>query len=148
VAAVLGPDGELGRIWQVAKPVTYRCLDRLEQLGLIRSAGTQAGNGPVRFLFRATSTGERAARSWLTRPAGHVRNLRSEFLVKLALACRAGVSIGVLAQVQQAELEPIAAALGEHLDSAQGFDRILALWRYETVSASLRFLDAVAGQDG
>jgi PadR family transcriptional regulator AphA len=148
VAAVLGPDGALGRIWQVAKPVTYRCLDRLDILGLIRPAGTQAGKGPVRFLWQATSAGERAAQSWLTRPAGHVRNLRSEFLVKLALARRAGISTGALAQAQQAELAPIAAALGEHLESAQGFDRVLALWRYETTSASLRFLDAVAGQDG
>jgi hypothetical protein len=77
-----------------------------------------------------------------------VRNLRSEFLVKLALADRAGISTGQLVLAQQAELAPIAAALGEHLGSARGFDRVLALWRYETMSASLRFLDTVAGQDG
>jgi hypothetical protein len=100
------------------------------------------------LLCQATSAGERAAQSWLIRPAGHVRSLRSEFLVKLALAGRAGISTDALALAQRAELAPIAAALGEHLDCADGFDRILALWRHETMSASLRFLDAVAGQDG
>lgn len=50
VATLLGPGGELGRIWQVAKPVTYRSLDRLDNLGLISPAGIQrAGKGTVRF---------------------------------------------------------------------------------------------------
>lgn len=75
-----------------------------------------------------------------------MRDLRSQFLIKLALAGRAGVNTDALALARQAELAPIAAALGEHLASAQGLDRMLALWRYETMSASLRFLEAVAGQ--
>ena len=46
-----------------------------------------------------------------------------------------------LLAAQHTQLTPIAAALQDKLTSATGFDRTLALWRYETVSAALRFLD-------
>src|SRR6202044_631045 len=51
VSRLVGPDGDLGRIWRVQKGVVYRCLDRLTDLGLIRSAGEEASPlGPVRLL--------------------------------------------------------------------------------------------------
>jgi hypothetical protein len=53
---------------------------------------------------------------------------------------------GDLGKTQQAELAPVAAALSAQLRSAQGFDQVLPLWRHETTSASLHFLNAVAEQ--
>ncbi|HTS97252.1 MAG TPA: hypothetical protein VMI33_11560 [Streptosporangiaceae bacterium] len=51
-------------------------------------------------------------------------------------------------EAQQAELMPVALALGERLRSAEGFGRTLALWRYEAMSATMRFLAAAAQPAG
>ena len=61
---------------------------------------------------------------------------------KLALLDRAGEPAATLLDAQRRQLLPIAAALGDRLGEATGFERTLALWRYETVHATLRFLDA------
>jgi hypothetical protein len=47
-----------------------------------------------------------------------------------------------LLAAQREQLLPVATALRDRLAEADGFERTLALWRYETVSATLRFLDA------
>jgi DNA-binding PadR family transcriptional regulator len=144
VSRAVGPDGELGQIWHVQRGVVYRSLDRLNDLGLIQSAGEEAtSRGPVRLLVEATDAGQAAARSWLQQPVQHMRDIRSELLVKLALLDRAGTDPHDLLTAQRAQLVPIAEALKERVASAMGFDRTLLLWRYETATATLRFLDAL-----
>ena len=74
----------------------------------------------------------------------HTRDVRSELLVKLALLDRAGTDPQPLLDAQREHLAPLADALHARLGDATGFDRTLALWRYETVSATIRFLDALS----
>jgi DNA-binding PadR family transcriptional regulator len=144
IATLVGADGSMGQVWRVPKPVVYRALQRLDQLGLVRTTGQQASSqGPVRSLIDATPVGREAARAWLTRPVSHTRDVRSELLVKLALLDRAGADPQPLLDAQREHLAPVAHALRGRLDDAAGFDRTLVLWRYETVSATLRFLDAL-----
>ena len=143
VARLLGPEGSMGQVWRVPKPVVYRALQRLEQLALIEPAGQEPTSlGPVRSLVAITPAGRAAAAAWLARPVAHARDVRSELLVKLALLDRAGEPAAPLLDAQRRQLLPIAAALGDRLAEATGFERTLALWRYETVHATLRFLDA------
>jgi DNA-binding PadR family transcriptional regulator len=143
IARLLSQGGELGQVWRVPKPVIYRGLGRLEQLKLVHVIGEQPTSlGPVRSLVEATPRGRAAAAGWLARPVRHLRDVRSELMVKLALLERAGGSSRQLLADQREQLAPIAAALRERLEAAAGFDRTLILWRYETVSAALRFLDA------
>lgn len=145
IAGLLGPEGSLGRIWQVPKQVIYRAIERLELLGLVRSSGEQhSDRGPARTLVRATTAGKRAARTWLDRPVAHARDVRSEFLVKLALLQRGDGDRQKLLLAQLAQLIPIAAALDDRRRSAEGFERTLALWRHETMSATMRFLSVMA----
>jgi len=66
--------------------------------------------------------------------------------VKLALLDRAGADPLPLIRAQREHLAPVADALHERLGSVSGFDRTLALWRFETVSATVRFLDALSAQ--
>ena len=147
MARVLGTDGELGQVWRVPKPVVYRALQRLEQLGLIRAAGPEpSSQGPVRSPVQATSEGRTLAAGWLLRPASHNRDVRSELLVKLALLDRRGEDPLPLLDAQREQLIPVAAALADRLAAASGFDRTLILWRCETVSATLRFLDALGAR--
>jgi PadR family transcriptional regulator AphA len=144
VSRLVGPDGDLGRIWRVQKGVVYRCLDRLSDLGLIRSAGQEPSHqGPVRLLVEATEAGQAAAVSWQHRPVQHTRDIRSELLVKLALLHRSGTDPHDLVVAQHALLVPITTALRDRVAAAAGFDRTLLLWRYETASATVRFLDAL-----
>ena len=145
IARLLEADGSLGKVWRVPKPVIYRALQRLEQLGLVRTTEQQAtSQGPVRSLIDATPAGREAASAWLTRPVSHTRDVRSELLVKLALLDRTGTDPQPLLDTQREHLAPLADSLHARLGDATGFDRTLALWRYETVSATIRFLDALS----
>jgi DNA-binding PadR family transcriptional regulator len=147
IARILGREGSMGRIWRVPKPVIYRALQRLELLRLVQIAEHQTtSQGPVRSLIDATEAGRRAAADWLTRPVEHTRDVRSELLVKLALLDRAGTDPQPLLEAQREQLVPVADALHDRLAMASGFDRTLVLWRYETVSATVRFLDAMYPQ--
>jgi DNA-binding PadR family transcriptional regulator len=143
IARLLGGQGELGRVWRVPRPVIYRGLARLAQLGLVHTVGAQPTSlGPVRSLVAATPAGRQAAAAWLATPVRHIRDVRSELMVKLALLDRSGADPRPLLIAQRDQLAPIAAALAERLSPAAGFDRTLLLWRHETVLAALRFLDA------
>jgi DNA-binding PadR family transcriptional regulator len=148
IARLLGPGGAMGQVWRVPKPVVYRALQRLEQLGLVQTTEQQPSNqGPVRSLVAPTPAGRKAATAWLVRPAGHNRDVRSELLVKLALLDRAGTDPQDLLDAQRAALVPVARGLEDRLAASSGFERTLALWRCETMSATLRFLDALPAPD-
>ncbi len=144
IARLLDPDGSMGRIWRVPKPVVYRALQRLEQCDLVRSTKEQPSSlGPAKTPIDVTRAGRRLAAAWLEKPANHNRDVRSELLVKLALIDRSGRDPRPLISAQRAQLGPVAAALHDRLATATGFDRTLILWRCETVSATMRFLDAL-----
>ncbi|HBW20972.1 MAG: PadR family transcriptional regulator [Streptosporangiaceae bacterium] len=147
LARLLGTSGSIGQVWRVPKPVVYRALQRLEQLGLVRTTHQQSSSqGPVRSLVDATPAGRELASAWLSRPASKNRDVRSELLVKLALLDRAGADPGPLLDAQRDRLIPVAAALQDRLAEAASFDRTLILWRYETLSATLRFLEALRSE--
>ena len=146
IARLLGAGGSLGQVWRVPKPVVYRALQRLEHLGFVQTIGLEASSeGPVRSLVDMTPAGRAAASAWLARPADN-RDVRSELLAKLALLDRAGTDPRPLLDAQREQLQPVAAALRERLASATGFERTIAAWRWETLSATLRFLDVLSGQ--
>src|SRR6202142_356272 len=145
LASLLGRDGDLGRIWHVHKAGIYRSLDRLTDLGLTVRAGEEPSHqGPIRYLVKITRAGQAAAESWQHQPVQHTRDIRSELLVKLALLHRSGTDPHDLLAAQRDPLVPIADALRDRAATAIGFDRTLMLWRYETASATIRFLDALA----
>ena len=144
IAGLLGEEGSLGRIWHVRKTVVYRAAHRLERRGLIMASSKQPGTlGPPYAQLWATAEGRQAAEVWLRQPACHARDVRSELLLKLALLDRAGADPGELLRAQRSQLAPVASALAAHLHATTGFDHVLTRWRHESVSATLRFLDAL-----
>ncbi|WP_432835676.1 PadR family transcriptional regulator [Dactylosporangium sp. CA-092794] len=144
IAALTAEDGDVGRVWQVPRPIVYRAADRLTAAGLLVIAGTQAGHrGPQRSVLSVTPAGAAAVAEWLARPVAHVRDLRSEFLVKLALLTRRGRPLDALVAAQRETLAPLEPALARRRDRAEGFAAILAAWRHENARAALRFLDSL-----
>ncbi|MFC0107466.1 hypothetical protein [Kibdelosporangium aridum] len=75
---------------------------------------------------------------WLTEPVRHVRDMRSHLLVKLALLDLRGIDPTPLLRRQQDVLEPIVAALAK--ERQEGFDGVLAAWRYTNARAALGFV--------
>ncbi|HEX4831615.1 MAG TPA: PadR family transcriptional regulator [Trebonia sp.] len=144
VAALTRPDGELGRVWQIPRPVIYRAIGRLADAGLIEPQGTEPGQGPQRTIYAATARGRAAIGGWLATPVQHVRDIRSHLLLKLALLYRQGADPGPLIARQRAILAPIAAAIGAE-DPAGGFDTVLLAWRRASAAAAIAFLDDIAG---
>jgi DNA-binding PadR family transcriptional regulator len=143
LAQMTAPDGEFGRVWQIPKAVIYRAIGRLLDVGLITPAGVEPGLGPQRTVYAATPEGRAAVRDWLRTPVRHVRDIRSHFLLKLALLDRAGEDPGELIRRQRAVLEPIAEAIAAQQVTYSGFDAILLAWRRSTAEAALGFLDEI-----
>jgi DNA-binding PadR family transcriptional regulator len=140
IAQLTAADGELGRVWQIPRPVVYRALGRVEAAGLITQDGTERGNGPQRTIYAPTAGGRAAAAAWLQTPVQHVRDVRSHLLMKLALLHRVGADPADLLRRQQATLAPIAAAVSsEHSDDA-GFEATLLAWRRANAAAAISFL--------
>jgi len=125
-------------------PNGRRSRSFVEQLGLITASEKQPSSlGPARAELQATPEGRQAAEEWLRRPVCHPRDIRSELLVKVALLDRVGADPRDLLRAQRGQLAPVADGLAGQLRTATGFDHILALWRHESVCATLRFLDAL-----
>lgn len=141
VSRLTAPTGPVGTIWQVPRPRVYRALDRLVELSLIEPSGTEPGrSGPHRTLLTVTAPGRSALNTWLMLPVRHIRDVRAELLVKLALLDRTETDPRPLLQAQAERIEPIVASLREQRDQADGFEHLVAAWRYETAEAALRLM--------
>lgn len=132
---LLAPDGDIGRIWALSRPLTYRSVDRLAEAGLIERE--DAGR---RTELRVTGRGRAATTRWLGSPVEHLRDLRTEFLLKITLHRRLGTPVDQLVAAQRTALAPAIEALTEKAP-----DDAVELWRHESALAARRFLDRLAG---
>jgi DNA-binding PadR family transcriptional regulator len=140
LAALTAPDGALGQVWRIPRPVIYRALGRLEPAGFIVPVSVESGPGPQRTVYALTETGRTAVDEWLEHPVEHVRQLRSHLLMKLALLERRSLDPATLLRGQRAVLEPIVAALESERGRREGFDTVLLAWRHVNAGAALRFV--------
>jgi len=136
IATTLRPGGELGRVWSLSRALTYRSLDQLVDRGLVRAVGEEPGiAGGNRTVLAATRTGRAELRRWLATPVEHLRDLRSELLLKLVIAERCGVDVGDMLHRQRSIVADLAGALADDRDD------VVTLWRRENSEAALRVLD-------
>jgi len=143
VARTMESSGDVGRVWAMRRPLVYRTLDVLAGLELIREAGTETSTtGPRRTLLEITPAGRERLEQWLSTPVEHVRDARSELMLKLLFLGRAGTDLGPLLAEQRERFGTLARELEAVVDGADGFARTLALWRLETTRAAVRFVDA------
>lgn len=131
----LEPAGELGEIWSLTRALTYRAIDQLETKGLIVRGEPEAGAGRSRVVLRPTAAGRRRAASWITDPVVHIRDLRTEFLLKATLLRRAGGDVLAFLDAQEAALGPLL----ERLANERGGSSLVETWRRESARGAQRF---------
>lgn len=133
VGTLLAPSGELGRVFTLSRPLTYRAVDGLVQQGLVRR---KEGSGSTRdpAVLTPTAAGRRATLAWLDSPVDHIRDVRVELMLKLLLRQRGGLP-----------LEPLLSAQLEALPFEQLLrsddDDLVAVWRREQARAVQAFLE-------
>jgi tRNA (adenine37-N6)-methyltransferase len=144
IARALAPDGEIGRVYSCTRPLAYRALAQLREAGLAEARGTVASDaGPARTTLGPTRRGRALFRAWRGASVGHVRDLRSELMLKLLFNDRAGLDPAGLLSDQTLVLARAERALERQLAAAAGFDRTLVLWRLSVARAALSFVEAL-----
>jgi DNA-binding PadR family transcriptional regulator len=127
------------------RPAAYQAIAKLTARSLVRAEGTErSAVGPTRTIVEITSTGEDRLSRWLAEPVDHVRDLRSLFLLKLALLQRRSRALGPLLDAQRAELVARAATLDAQRAAASEPDRMVVTWRWSIHRAAIAFLDELA----
>jgi PadR family transcriptional regulator AphA len=141
IATLLKPDGLVGRVWSISRPLTYRCLEQLTSRGYIHAIGEEPGiAGGNRTILAATRSGRHQLRKWLHTPVAHLRDIRSELLLKLIIADLCTIDISAMLEQQQTVIEQLADAITRKLDVLDPPD-VVELWRSESARAALRFVE-------
>ncbi|MEO5724814.1 MAG: PadR family transcriptional regulator [Ilumatobacteraceae bacterium] len=142
LATRLAADGDVGQVWSLSRALTYRALDQLvvRQLvePIVHERGIAGGN---RTVFAPTQRGRSELLRWLTTPVEHLRDLRSELLLKLVLSQLNGVDRQPLLRAQRDLVRHIADRRSSAADGRVAIDDVVGLWRRESAHAALHFLD-------
>jgi DNA-binding PadR family transcriptional regulator len=147
VARAMAPDGEIGRVWTMRRPLVYRAIDVLSEAGFARPTGTVASrSGPRRTVIEATPAGRDALERWLSDPVDHVRDARSLLMLKLLFITRSGRDPRRLLTRQRKQFEALEKRLTVAAETADGFDAVLVRWRLESTTAAVRFIDGLLGR--
>jgi len=142
VARRLAPPGDVGRVWSLSRPLTYRALDQLGQRELVVPVGEERGKaGGNRTILAPTRRGRSMVRRWLAEPVPHFRDVRGELLLKLVLCQITGTDRRPLLDAQRALFAPMVDTLAASGRGARSTSDPVDVWRFESSSAALRFLD-------
>jgi DNA-binding PadR family transcriptional regulator len=146
LARAMAPDGEVGQVWAMRRPLVYRALETLEQRELIRPAGTvPSRSGPQRTIREVTPSGALAVSEWLNQPVSHVRDARSLLMLKLLFIARREQDAAMLLRAQREQFSAQADRLAAAVDESEGFDRTLLLWRFHSTTAAIQFTETMLG---
>ncbi len=141
IASRLKPGGDVGRVWSLSRALTYRALDQLVARGYAEAMGEEPGiAGGNRTILAATREGRAHLRRWLATPVEHLRDVRSELLLKLIIADACGIDVAPMLERQHAQFERMAEALSSRAATDATTD-VVALWRIESSAAALRFVE-------
>ena len=105
LAAAFQPRGWLGQILRLKMSLMYAYLHKLERQGWVAARGVSEDVGRPRRDFAITPEGKTAFDRWVAEPVGATREVRLDFMVKLAFAIERdpGLAASLVArQVQEA----------------------------------------------
>ena len=136
LGGLMASDGNIGRVWSLSRPLTYRAIDGLVDTDMIERTPTAVATGRDRSLLTATPLGRDVCHAWLDTPVEHLRDVRTELLVKLTLRTRIGASNDSLLVAQRAAFAPAIDTLTTRTDTD-----VVDIWRREHARAVRRFLN-------
>jgi DNA-binding PadR family transcriptional regulator len=137
VAQELRVTGDIGRVWSLTRPLTYRAIDQLIDRGYLQVVGEEPGMaGGNRTIVSITRTGRAALRSWCRTPVHHLRDMRSELLLKLVVASKNDIDTSPLIVAQRVIVE-------DFVRANRGSRDVVSSWRREMALAAKRFLDSL-----
>ena len=131
----LAPTGEIGRAWTLSRQLVYRAIDTLEADGLVKRAQPKDGGGADKVIISPTAKGKSHITAWLNQPVEHLRDVRTELVVKIMLRERSGLPATTFLRQQRDALTPVL----QSIESSPS-DTPVNMWRRESASAVKRFL--------
>jgi DNA-binding PadR family transcriptional regulator len=145
IAGRLKPEGDIGRVWSMSRALTYRALEQLVERGLAHVVGEEPGiAGGNRTILAATRSGRAKLRQWLQTPVVHLRDVRSELLLKIVLAEHCGIDIEAMLAHQRERVAAQVETFDRRDDrNVQGRGDVVMMWRRESARSVLHFLDAL-----
>jgi DNA-binding PadR family transcriptional regulator len=147
LSRAMAPGGDVGRVWDMRRPLVYRALETLQRLELVRPVATlPSDSGPQRTILKPTSEGRRLLGEWLTLPVEHVRDARSLLMLKLLFLNRRNADPGPLLRAQRDLFAGLAQRLQTAADAAEGFERGLLLWRLHSTTAAVQFTETMLSE--
>ncbi len=131
----LAPTGEIGRAWTLSKQLVYRAIALLVADGLVRRAVPKDGGGADKVIISPTAKGKKVAQMWLDRPVAHLRDVRTELVVKIMLRQHFKLPVSAFVCAQEQVFAPLIESV-KHSSSRTPVD----LWRSESATAVSRYL--------
>jgi DNA-binding PadR family transcriptional regulator len=147
LARAMAPDGEVGQVWALRRPLVYRALETLDRVGFVRPVGRLPSSlGPQRTVQEITATGESALAKWLSEPVARVRDARSLLMLKLLFLIRSEADLEPLLVAQREQFALRVDSLSAAVERAEGFERALLVWRLQSTDAAIRFTDTMLAE--
>jgi PadR family transcriptional regulator AphA len=143
IVGAVRPKGAIGSVWTTKGPLVYRAIARLTDAGLVGATPAAGDRGPDRTILVPSSDGRTLVDEWLVRPVDHIRDLRTELLLKLLLLDRRGLDRAPLLRRQIEHIEPIVLALRGRVGDPVDGETVVDLWRATSAEAAMQFLQTV-----
>ena len=131
----LAPSGDIGRAWTLSRQLVYRAIETLVDDGLVRRATPKDGGGADKVIISPTAKGVRTSQQWLDTPVAHLRDVRTELVLKVMLRERSALPLGPFVEAQRAVFDPLIAAINN-----APAETAVDMWRRESASAVKRYL--------
>ena len=131
----LSPTGNIGHAWTLSRQLVYRAIDTLVEDGLVRRATPKDGGGADKVIISPTAAGKRTALQWLDSPVTHLRDVRTELVLKVMLRDRMGLALAPFLASQHEVFDPLIASINKDTSTSP-----VNLWRRESANAVKRYL--------
>jgi DNA-binding PadR family transcriptional regulator len=131
----LAPSGDIGRAWTLSRQLVYRAIETLVEDGLVRRAVPKDGGGADKVIVSPTAKGVRTCHQWLGTPVTHLRDVRTELVLKVMLRERFALPLAPFVAAQREVFDPLVAAI-----NAAPAETAVDMWRRESASAVKGYL--------
>jgi PadR family transcriptional regulator AphA len=136
----------LGLVWRIKQAQLYALLDKLEQLGALKSRTVTSASHPPRKEYHLTMNGLKTFEAWMLSPVEHGREVRQDFLAKFYFARSYGEETARrVIEAQRLVLEGIRTRIeyeDEALSPTQTYEKQVYLFRKKQIQAFIDWLDA------